>query len=138
MFDSFTLNDLPTVARTLIDSFSNHKVWAFEAEMGSGKTTLILEILKQLGIKDADGSPTYSLVNSYTNETQNDFFHFDMYRLNSIHEALDIGIEEMLYDEKAFCLIEWPKKIEELLPRETIWLYLSAKEDGCRRLEVRI
>ena len=127
------LSDLPKVAKLLLENLSDKKVWAFEGEMGAGKTTLVLEILKQLGIEDAEGSPTYSLVNGYQDKNGGQVFHFDLFRVEEIEEALDMGIEEMIYDE-AFCLIEWPKKVEQLLPEETIWLYLSIKEGTHSRI----
>jgi tRNA threonylcarbamoyladenosine biosynthesis protein TsaE len=118
---------LPEVAKELLSELKGHNVLAFEGEMGAGKTTLILEMLKALGIKDPEGSPTYSLVNTYVTPNGKDVYHFDFYRINSIEEALDMGIEDLIYGD-ALCLIEWPKKVEELLPEETIWLYLSVQE----------
>ena len=121
------LKDLPKVASQLISELPLNTVWAFEGEMGAGKTTLVLEILKQLGVQGAEGSPTYSLVNAYEGTKVDQVFHFDLFRVEEIEEALDMGIEEMIYDD-ALCLVEWPKKVEQLLPEETIWLYLSIKE----------
>lgn len=127
------ISDLPGVAKHLIDHLDLNAVWAFEGEMGAGKTTLILEILKQLGVAGAEGSPTYSLVNEYRGGSGQSIYHFDMYRLNSLEEAMDIGVEEMIYDNN-LCLVEWPKKVEELLPEETIWLYLSIHEETHSRI----
>jgi tRNA threonylcarbamoyladenosine biosynthesis protein TsaE len=129
-----SLDHLQIVAVDLMNQFKDNHVWAFEGEMGAGKTTLILEILSSLGITEFEGSPTYSLVNVYDSPLVGKIYHFDLYRLNSIEEAMDIGIEEMLYSEKGLCLIEWPKKIEYLLPEETIWLYLSILEGSDARI----
>ncbi|MBU2018460.1 MAG: tRNA (adenosine(37)-N6)-threonylcarbamoyltransferase complex ATPase subunit type 1 TsaE [Bacteroidetes bacterium] len=135
---SFDLSQIEEVASDLLRQFKSKKIWAFDAEMGAGKTTLILALIRQMSEMKPEGSPTYSLVNSYKSDEYGEIHHFDLYRLNSIEEALDIGIEEMIYDNLAFCFIEWPKKVEQLLPQETIWLYLSPLENGTRRLEVRL
>ena len=134
----FDLGEINEVAVELLNSFKEHKVWVFEAEMGSGKTTLILEILKVMGIDSAEGSPTYSLINTYETERFGVVNHFDLYRLRSLEEAFDIGIEELLYNNQNYCFIEWPKKVEQLLPKETIWVYLSPTDDGKRLIEVKI
>ncbi len=122
-----TLEDLSGAAKEFIDATFHKKVFAFEGEMGAGKTTFILSVLKALGIEDAEGSPTYSLVNTYDSVAFGKIYHFDLYRLDSEEEAYDIGIEEMLYNG-SYCLIEWAKKIEGLLPENTIWVYIRSNE----------
>jgi tRNA threonylcarbamoyladenosine biosynthesis protein TsaE len=123
-----SLLELPHLAKELLTEFSDAKVWAFEGEMGAGKTTLIQAVLKELGIQNLEGSPTYSIVNVYDSEAGRAVFHFDLYRLNSLEEALDIGIEEMIYGE-GLSLIEWPEIAKDLLPKETIWFKLSILEE---------
>ena len=91
-----SLNDLPSAAQLFLEQFGHNKIFAFEAEMGSGKTTFITAILQAMGIEEVEGSPTYSLVNVYESAMYGKVFHFDVYRLKSEDEALDIGIEEML------------------------------------------
>ncbi len=126
------LHDLASVAEQLLREYGNAKVWAFEGEMGAGKTTLIQEVLKCLGVQNPEGSPTYSLVNVYDNIAERVVYHFDLYRLESAQEAMDIGLEDMLYDN-GLCLIEWPEIIKDLLPKETIWFKLSILEDSQKR-----
>lgn len=113
---NFTLNsiqELPQLAGELISNFQ-HKIILFEGEMGAGKTTLIKEIIAQMGSEDETSSPTFSIVNEY--ETQmGKVFHFDLYRIKSEMEAYDFGMEEYL-DSGAYCFIEWPDKIENLIP----------------------
>ena len=132
-----TLNDLPATATEFIERVGHRKVFAFEAEMGSGKTTFILSLLKAMGIEDAEGSPTYSLVNNYTSEMFGKIYHFDLYRIEDEFEALDIGIEEMLYSGDV-CFIEWPEKIRNLLPDNVIWSYIRRNEDNSRTLTIDI
>lgn len=130
-----SLDDLPRVAKEFMEDFGHRKVFAFDAPMGAGKTTFILSVLNAMGIEDAEGSPTYSLVNVYDSPMYGKVYHFDVYRLQSEEEAYDIGIEEMLYSD-GICLIEWPEKIESLLPDNTIWSYISRNDDNTRTLTV--
>lgn len=127
------ISKLKVVAEILIQAYSSYKVWAFEGQMGVGKTTLIQEILKELGIVDLEGSPTYSLVNEYVDQNKKSIFHFDLYRIKDEEEALNIGIEEMIYGE-GLSIIEWPEIVKDLLPNETIWFNLSILDDGNTRM----
>jgi tRNA threonylcarbamoyladenosine biosynthesis protein TsaE len=103
--------------------------------MGAGKTTFILSLLRAMGIEDPDGSPTYSLVNVYDSPMFGRVYHFDFYRIDSLEEAYDIGVEEMLYGD-GLCFIEWPEKIKELLPDNVIWSYIRVNQDGSRTLSI--
>ncbi len=127
------LTQLGDLAKTLIAEYEKAKVWAFEGEMGAGKTTLIQSILKEFGIVDPQGSPTYSLVNVYDTNEGRPVYHFDLYRLESLEEALDIGIEDMIYGD-GLALIEWPEIAKDLLPEETIWFKLSILEENQNRV----
>lgn len=115
--------DLPTVAKQFLEQIGGRKILAFDGDMGIGKTTFILALLKELGISETNGSPTYSLVNEYFSEIYGTIHHFDVYRLKNPSEALDIGADE-IFDSGGYCFIEWPEKIENLLPDNTIWVYL--------------
>lgn len=113
-WESYTLADLPVVAKEMIESLQEApRVWLFRGQMGAGKTTLSKEILLQLGVGQNVQSPTFSLVNEYQTQTGEIIYHFDLYRLKNIQEALAIGIEEYL-DSGNYCLIEWPEQAEEL------------------------
>jgi tRNA threonylcarbamoyladenosine biosynthesis protein TsaE len=131
-----SIDDLPVGARLFMDSILDRKVFAFEAPMGAGKTTFILAVLKVMGVECMDGSPTYSLVNSYESATFGKIHHFDFYRLNSEIEALDIGLEEMLYG-KGYCFIEWPEKIQGLLPENTSWVQIHVNEKKERLISLQ-
>ncbi|MFK5982720.1 MAG: tRNA (adenosine(37)-N6)-threonylcarbamoyltransferase complex ATPase subunit type 1 TsaE [Flavobacteriaceae bacterium] len=130
---TFTLNELPKVAGEILSTVSN-KVLLFYGEMGSGKTTLIKEVSKQLGVKGSISSPTFAIVNEY--KLDNDkLYHFDFYRINKEEEALDIGVEEYLYSGH-WNLIEWPQKIETLIPKESTIIKLTKNQDGSRTLKI--
>ena len=104
--------------------------------MGVGKTTFINAILLELGIKDHTSSPTFSIVNEYLSETFGTVYHFDFYRIKDETEALDIGIEDFIYGEE-FCFMEWPSKIENLLPENSVTIKISI-ENNCRILDIKV
>ncbi|UCE93236.1 MAG: tRNA (adenosine(37)-N6)-threonylcarbamoyltransferase complex ATPase subunit type 1 TsaE [Flavobacteriaceae bacterium] len=111
------------------------RILLFDGPMGSGKTTLIKEIALQLGVKDVTSSPTFSLVNEYESDSGETIYHFDFYRIESEEEAYDMGIEEYL-DSDAWCFIEWPDKVENLLPLETDVIRLKINDDNSRTIEI--
>ncbi len=109
-----SVEELPLAAQQVLEKCKNSKKFAFYGNMGAGKTTFIKQICKLLGSTDEATSPTYSLVNEYHTESGDPIFHFDLYRLESFEEALDIGIEDYLANN-AYCFIEWPQVVEPLL-----------------------
>ena len=132
------LTDLEKVAKILLSYAGNRKKWCFYGDLGAGKTTFIKVICQQLQIEDAVTSPTYSLVNEYSyfdpqTATTQHLYHLDLYRLKQIEEALDIGIEEYLYDEH-YCFIEWAQIIEPILPTEVLTIHIEMMDDGRRKI----
>lgn len=127
------LEDVPYVAKVLLEAMDNRKVMAFYAPMGAGKTTLISAILRAMGISELEGSPTYSLVNTYNSPYFGEVYHFDVYRIQSLDEAIDAGIEEILYTDN-ICLVEWAEIIEDLLPEEIMHVEIQVNESGERLL----
>ncbi|MEO9570009.1 MAG: tRNA (adenosine(37)-N6)-threonylcarbamoyltransferase complex ATPase subunit type 1 TsaE, partial [Polaribacter sp.] len=101
-----------------------------------GKTTLIKEICNQLEVLDNISSPTFSLVNEYETSKKEKVFHFDFYRIEDENEALDIGIEEY-FDNNAWCLVEWPENIENLLPLDAVEIHLSILDDNQRNIQIK-
>ena len=133
MKHTYTLKELPKIAETILEQI-DHKTILFYGDMGVGKTTLIKEMAKSLGCVDSMGSPTFSLVNEYS-ITDDVLYHFDFYRIESEEEALDMGIEDYLYSGH-WNLIEWPEKIDGLLPKETTKVQLTINQNGSRTLNV--
>ncbi len=115
--------------------FSQHKCYAFEGEMGVGKTTIIQKILQMHGVKQLQGSPTYSIINEYQSNDGFDLYHLDCYRIKNDLEAFELGLEELL-NKKNPIFIEWPEKISTFLPSDTIWLRLNVSENHIRTIEI--
>ena len=129
-----SLAELDDVAQAVLDALDGRTVVAFDAPMGAGKTTLISRIAALLGADDAVTSPTFAIVNQY--EGSRTIYHFDMYRIERIEEALDFGSEEYLSSGE-LCLVEWPEKIEVLLPDDTMVVKIEILSDTARRFVIR-
>lgn len=134
MNEDYSIEEINRIAKKII-AFSKHKVLLFYGEMGVGKTTLIKEVCKVLGVKDLAQSPTFSLVNEYLSDRGEVVYHFDFYRIEEEAEAYDIGIEEYLYSNN-WCLIEWAENIKNLLPLKTVKIHLLLLENGKRNIRV--
>jgi tRNA threonylcarbamoyladenosine biosynthesis protein TsaE len=123
-----TFNDkseLPELANQIILKFPDIRIFLFKAEMGVGKTTFIKEIAKVLGVNDTMSSPTYSIVNEYQLENGK-IFHFDLYRVKSFDECLDIGMDEYL-NSGNYCFIEWPEIANPLYPENHIVIKITTE-----------
>jgi len=126
--------ELPLVAKELFEFSGLLKVWLFVGDLGAGKTTLIKQLCKYLGVGDEVASPTFSIINEYLADG-NPIYHFDFYRLNDKEEAIDIGVSEY-FDSGNYCFIEWPQKVEQLLPEELILIRIKGQKDGKRDFKV--
>lgn len=118
------LEQLDEVARRIISFGKDYKVWQFDGQMGAGKTTLIKAICKAFEVEDNVNSPTFSIVNEYQNPKGEVFYHFDFYRIKDEGEAMDIGAEEYFYSGN-YCFVEWPSKVEGLLPDKTLKIEIT-------------
>jgi tRNA threonylcarbamoyladenosine biosynthesis protein TsaE len=123
----YTLNDLPDVAKQLINTFNKQTVFMFNAPMGAGKTTLIKELCLQLGSNNSFSSPTYQLVNEYV-YANGKIFHFDLYRIKTVNELLDIGFEDYIYNNN-YCFIEWPQLAQDFLKSDFIKVDITVNEN---------
>lgn len=127
-----SLADLPGVANQLLNFAGNQRVFIFEGDMGAGKTTFIKTFCQVLGVKDVVSSPTYSIVNEYES-VNGSVYHFDFYRIKDIQEAYDLGYEEYFYGN-GICLIEWPERVEELLPDDFIKVEITIIDESQRTI----
>ena len=127
--------DLPRAAREFVEQMGDETVYAFYGQMGAGKTTFIAELCRALGVEeDATNSPSFSIINEYRSATTAELiYHFDLYRLESIEEALDIGVEDY-FDCGAVCLLEWSERIEDILPDDTVKVEIKVNDDESRDL----
>ncbi|MDW8848694.1 tRNA (adenosine(37)-N6)-threonylcarbamoyltransferase complex ATPase subunit type 1 TsaE [Flavobacterium sp. MMLR14_040] len=130
----FSLDQIQEVAEQILTQ-NPKKIILFNGEMGVGKTTLIKQLCKSLGVEDATSSPTFSLVNEYYTVNNDIVYHFDFYRLNKETEALDMGVDDYLYSGN-WCFIEWSEKIASLIPEEHSTVTIELLADGKRKLEL--
>lgn len=129
-----SLEDLQKAAKAFIEAMGDYTVFAFYGPMGVGKTTFINELSKELGVSETTNSPSFSIINEYRSDSNAELiYHFDCYRLENIGEAEDIGTEDY-FDSGALCFIEWPERIEELLPDDTVKVEIKENEDGKREM----
>lgn len=132
-----SLDDLSSAARRFVELMDDRTVYAFRGEMGAGKTTFINALCRELGVTDdATGSPTFAIINEYRSDTTAELiYHFDLYRIEREEEADDLGIEDYFYSG-ALCFIEWPERIENLLPDDTVNVEIFVGDDDSRTLTI--
>lgn len=114
----FSKEQLSEVASQLLEHFADSKIYTFTGNLGAGKTTFITALCHQLGSRDDISSPTFSIINEY-NCGKGKIYHFDLYRLKNLEEAIDIGFEEYIYSNN-YCFIEWPEKVAKILPNTLV------------------
>ena len=131
--------DEPVSVLDILKQTEPHRVFAFDAPMGAGKTTFIKHLCEQMGTLDVVNSPTFAIVNVYDVEQpyKGEVYHFDCYRLKDIREAMDFGAEEYLYSGN-YCFIEWPDIIAPLLPEDTVWVKIQTLPNGNRQLTLDV
>ena len=134
-FKVCTEEELPSVAISLLEGFSDKRVILFYGEMGVGKTTLIKIISKQLGVNEVTSSPTFSIVNEYSTTNNHSIYHFDFYRIEAETEVMDMGYEDYFYSGN-YCFIEWPERIPNLLPDDAVKVTIVQDEENNRLISV--
>jgi tRNA threonylcarbamoyladenosine biosynthesis protein TsaE len=130
-----SLDKIDEAATAFIRAMGGNTVFAFHGEMGAGKTTFIKAICKNLGVCGSINSPTFAIINEYRSHSGELIYHFDFYRIDKVEEAFDLGYEDYFYSG-SLCFIEWPEKIEDLLPDNTVNVYMKVTEDGRRDVAV--
>ncbi|MGP1515371.1 MAG: tRNA (adenosine(37)-N6)-threonylcarbamoyltransferase complex ATPase subunit type 1 TsaE [Bacteroidales bacterium] len=128
-----SLDNIQTAAKEFVTSIGENRIFAFNGEMGVGKTTFIKAICQVLNVEDNVCSPTFAIVNVYKSFDTGEVYHFDFYRLNEPSQALDIGIEEYFYSGN-YCFIEWAENIREFIPEKCIFVDIIEQEDTSRKV----
>jgi tRNA threonylcarbamoyladenosine biosynthesis protein TsaE len=132
-----TVKHIPPVALDLLKNFPGSRVFAFYGDMGAGKTTIIKELCRQLGVKKSEmSSPSFALINEYRSVTGKTIYHFDFYRIKDESEVFDLGYEDYFYSGN-YCFIEWPEKIPGILPGNSVKVLVKTEKEK-RTLIARI
>lgn len=127
------LESIQEAAKAFVDAIGVSRVIAFHGTMGAGKTTFIKAICKELGVTDTVASPTFAIINEYQSPRYGTIYHFDLYRLETLHDVLNIGAEDYFYSGN-YCFIEWPELAESLLPGDTLHVHVTVTADGSREV----
>ena len=133
-------------ATDILEKCGDRRVFAFNGNMGAGKTTFIKCLCEAMGTEDVVNSPTFAIVNVYEVEAmrrkdekargeRQEVYHFDCYRIKDLREAMDMGTEEYLYSGN-YCFIEWAEMIEPLLPDDLVTVEIEVLENGDRELRI--
>jgi len=122
-----TVAGLLPAAESLLAQYPDRRVFAFYGNMGAGKTTFIKVISSVIGATDVVQSPSFAIINEYKTRSGNSIFHFDFYRIRKIEEVFDIGYEDYIYSG-AYCFIEWPELVDELLPLDVVKVKISGED----------
>lgn len=131
-----SIQELNSLAKELLDFAGKQKVFIFKGDLGTGKTTFIKEICLKLGVEGQTASPTYSIVNEYLSAIGK-IYHIDLYRLNSVAEAFEVGLEDYLYSDQ-YCFIEWPQIAQELLPETYIEVSITKSNENLRIFDITL
>ena len=132
-----SIENIDQAAHDFIAQMGDKTVYAFYGEMGAGKTTFINALCKALGVEaDPTNSPSFSIINEYRSDTTAELiYHFDLYRLESLEEAFDIGVEDY-FDSGALCFLEWPERIDDILPGDTVKVNITVNDDDTRTITI--
>lgn len=130
------ISENPKIAEKIIALCKDVRVWVFQGTMGAGKTTLIKAVCEKLNIPDPVSSPTFSIVNEYTDKEGNAVYHFDFYRIEDPIEAFDLGIEEY-FSSGSYCFIEWAERIPMFLPDKFALISIESESDEKRKIAIK-
>jgi tRNA threonylcarbamoyladenosine biosynthesis protein TsaE len=131
----YTIEEIDEIAVQVLQHFPATRCFAFEAEMGCGKTTMIKSLCKALGVKDNVHSPTFSIINEYVVQSSNKkVYHMDWYRLKNDQDAIEAGVQDILEQKESYCFIEWPEIAQNLLPKYCQFLKISFESAAARKI----
>src|SRR6476646_8872517 len=133
---TFCLQEIETTAREFLAAANNYKTFALHGNLAAGKTTFIRAVCSVLRVKDHVTSPTFNIIHTYHADNGKIIYHLDLYRVKDSAEAINAGVEECLYSGE-LCFVEWPEKVFDILPLETVEVFLSVIDESHRKLEVK-
>lgn len=134
---SFSLMELPQIAKDLLEETSGHKVFTFSGELGAGKTTLISKLCKQLNVADIVSSPTFTIVQEYKSGDNQSIFHMDLYRIKGDEDAVHSGLTDYISGDN-FCFVEWPENAPHIFPPDTINISLEIIDTKHRKMIIQL
>ena len=134
---NFALKDINNAAARFLSLINKNRTIAFHGAMGAGKTTFIHAVCTALGVQDAVGSPTFSIVNQYQAAGNEPVYHIDLYRLKDEEEAIQTGVEDCLYSGN-YCFVEWPEKAAGLFPENTLHVQIVPVDNDTRKLTINL
>ena len=132
----FNLTNIKQAAQQFNLLTAGYCVFALHGEMGAGKTTFVHALCDELGVQNAVSSPTFSIINEYTTAAGKTIYHLDLYRLKSVQEAIDVGVEDCFYSGN-LCLVEWPEIAPAIFPEDTLHVHIEIAGNDKRRLVIR-
>ena len=132
----FNISQIKLAAIAFLKELKNKNVIALHGAMGAGKTTFVHSVCNELGVQNAVSSPTFSIINEYATAAGKTIYHLDLYRLKSVQEAIDAGVEDCFYSGN-LCLVEWPEIAPTIFPAETLHVYIEIVGNNERRLVIR-
>ncbi len=132
----YHIDEIDQVALEILKSYPDQRIFALDAEMGSGKTTLIKALCKQLGVEDVVSSPTFSIIQEYRGKEDMRVFHMDWYRLKGEEDAIEAGVEDILHKKSMYCFIEWPQIAPGIIPTNTPIIHLKFSSNDCRIVKI--
>ena len=131
---TYTLSEIDEMARVFWANFPEEKIYAFQGNMGAGKTSFIRALCKAKNVKETVGSPTFSIINEYS-YGEGIIYHLDLYRLKDEEEAIRAGVEDCLYSGE-ICLVEWPDRAPGIFPDDSLWIFLEVRNEVTRKIMV--
>ena len=129
----YELKDIDAVVQQVWQACKDKKVWLFNANMGSGKTTFVNALCKYLQVKELSSSPTFSIINEYKSEIIGTIYHLDLYRLKDAEDAINAGVEDVLYSNN-YCFVEWPEKALEIMPDDVCQITMNLIDTDKREI----
>lgn len=129
----YGLEDVEIIAAQILEDYKDSRLFWLTGDLGAGKTTLVTAFCKELGVLDRVSSPTFSIINEYITKKDEPVYHLDLYRLKDVEEALNIGVEDYLYQNN-YTFIEWPEIIEHLLPEDILRIHIQNIDNSTRKI----